>query len=273
MDQVRVGCCGWGYDDWKGVFYSADAAPIDYLTQYSRVFDLVEVDASFYRCPSPFLVKRWNSATPNGFTFSLKIPRAVTHDSGAIGPPLDEFLGAIEPLRSAGKLGPVVAQFPPSFKRTEAGVERLNTVLNGVPASDDLAVELRHKSWWVDATRTALAQRKAALVWSVYPGVDVPPWATGSFGYARFVGDRALTTFSKVQRDDRPAIEAVRKKFDDVGREMRTHYLLVNNHFMGFGPGTVQVVREVFGLDPLDLGAAARAPGAPSLEAFDSRPH
>jgi uncharacterized protein YecE (DUF72 family) len=269
VPRYRVGCTGWGYDDWAGPFYPSGSPPAEYLSRYARVFDTTEVDSSFYRAPSPFLARRWAGKTPEGFVFAVKVPQEVTHrarepfDAEA----LSKFLTGIEPLKAAGRLGPLVAQFPPSF-RQPTGASRLQEIMDGIPTSYRLAVELRHASWWESETLGRLEQRGAALVWSVYPGVHPPHRVTADFLYARFVGDRALTQFNRIQRDGRPAMAEMKRRFEDEGRSARDVFVLLNNHFMGFGPGTAQVMQEVLGVPKADLSAAARDPGQQDLRKF-----
>jgi uncharacterized protein YecE (DUF72 family) len=269
MHRYRVGCTGWGYDDWCGPFYPEGTPAGEYLARYGRVFDLTEVDSSFYRAPSPFLARRWAQQTPAGFTFALKIPQEITHrpkEPFAAGP-LATFLSNIEPIRASGKLGPLVAQFPPSFRR-EGGAKRLEEILTAIPVTDRLAVELRHASWWSEETWSLLEARKAALIWSVYPGVHPPYRVTCDFLYARFVGDRALTEFNRVQRDGRPAMEEMKLHLEAEGLSARDVFVLMNNHFMGFGPGTAALVQEVLGVPKADLLLASRAPGQQDLSRF-----
>ena len=268
MGRYWVGCSGWAYADWVGPFYPAGTPPGDFLERYARVFRVVEVDSSFYRPPAPYLIRRWAERTPEGFRFTLKIPRDVTHEAtdASLGQVLDRFLTSLEPLRSRSKLGPVVLQFPASF-RAGTGRDRLERLLNAIPREYPLAVELRHSSWWTEATRELLEARRAALVWSVVPGVRTPPWVTSDFLYARFIGDRALTKFDRIQRDARPEIETMKRLFEEEGRPLETVFAFANNHFMGFGPGTAALISQVLG-DPIpDLGAAGREPGQRRLDA------
>jgi uncharacterized protein YecE (DUF72 family) len=266
MGRYWLGCSGWAYDDWVGPFYPSGTPPGEFLERYARVFRTVEVDSSFYRAPTPFLVHRWATHTPAGFRFALKVPRDVTHeqDREKGEKVLATFLSNLDPLRKAGKLGPVVLQFPASF-RAPTGVEKLERLLGAVPAEFPLAVELRHGSWWVPSTRRALEERRAVLVWSVVPGTVPPAWVTGDFAYARFIGDRALTRFDRVQRDGRPDMDRLRARFDDEARSTGVIYGLVNNHFMGFGPGTVLALAETLGEPTPDLSAAGRVPGQQTL--------
>ena len=267
MPEYWLGCSGWAYDDWVGPFYPSGTPPGEYLERYARVFRTVEVDSSFYRSPSPFLARRWAERTPERFRFALKAPRDVTHapDEAPALEALRAFLAGIAPLRSAGKLGPVVLQFPASF-RAPAGHRRLERLLAELPRDYAVAVELRHGSWWVPSTRALLEQRAAALVWSVLPATEPPAWVTAEFAYARFVGDRALTKFDRIQRDRSSDIDRLRRRFEEEARSVGTIYGYANNHFMGFGPGTVAAIALAMGESAPDLTRAARTPGQRTLE-------
>lgn len=266
MGRYWLGCSGWAYQDWVGPFYPPGTPPAEFLARYARVFRTVEVDSTFYRVPSPFLVRRWASTVQEGFRFALKVPREVTHatDRSAPSTALEGFLASLAPLRSSGKLGPLLLQFPHSFRSRES--DRLGAMLAAVPRDLSLAVELRHDSWWTDSTRRQLEDRAAALVWSIIPDAHPPPWVTSDFLYARFVGDRELTRFDRIQRDRRAALAAMRELFDREGRTATTVFAYSNNHFMGFGPETVALLANALGEAPPDLGAASRAPGQRRLD-------
>jgi len=266
VGRYWLGCSGWSYDDWLGPFYPPGAPPGEFLERYARVFRTVEVDSSFYRAPTPFLVQRWATRTPAEFRFTLKVPRDVTHeDDRAKGDAvLAGFLASLGSLRSAGKLGAVVLQFPGSF-RAPSGTAKLEHLLASVPSEFPLAVELRHGSWWAPATRRMLEGRRAALVWSVVPGTEPPAWVTADFAYARLVGDRALTHFDRIQRDRQPDLDRMRRRFEDEARDAGTIYGFANNHFMGFGPGTVAALAATLGEPAPDLTLAGRTPGQRTL--------
>ena len=266
MSRYWLGCSGWAYDDWVGPFYPPGTPPGEFLERYARVFRTVEVDSSFYRPPTPFLLRRWADRTPDGFRFALKVPREVTHSKEVGGEEvLARFLESLAILRNRGKLGPIVLQFPASF-RADRGAATLDRLLSGIPEEFLLAVELRHRSWWTEATRRALEARRAALVWSVQPDATPPPWVTGPFLYARFIGDRALEKFDRIQRDGREGIVAMRERFEEEGRPVEVVFAFSNNHYMGFGPGTTSVVAEVLGEAKPDLTAAARTAGQSTLD-------
>jgi uncharacterized protein YecE (DUF72 family) len=96
MHPVSVGCCGWSYKDWRGVFYPERLPESQFLPYYAEHFGVVEVDSSFYRCPGLKTVLAWRDKTPDGFGFSLKVPRSITHDKLLLDcrPELNEFLTA-----------------------------------------------------------------------------------------------------------------------------------------------------------------------------------
>lgn len=266
MDRYWLGCSGWAYDDWVGPFYPPGTPPGDFLELYARVFRTVEVDSSFYRAPTAFLARRWAERTPTNFRFALKVPRDVTHekDEARGAKVLETFLANLAPLRSAGKLGPILLQFPASF-RAPAGLDKLERLLSQIPVECSLAVELRHGSWWVPSTRERLEERNAALAWSVVPGTEPPAWITADFAYARLVGDRALSRFDRIQRDGRPDMERMRARFADEARSVGAIYGYSNNHFMGFGPATVAVLAQTLGTEVPDLTAVGRIPGQRTL--------
>ncbi len=98
------------------------------------------------------------------------------------------------------------------------------------------------------------------------PHTRPPPWVTADFLYTRFVGDRALSEFSHVQRDGTQDLDRMRRFWDEEGRLATTVYAYANNHFMGFGPGTIEALAHGLGEPPVDLSAAARPRGQTRLE-------
>src|SRR5690242_19385666 len=80
MHPVRVGTCGWSYQEWSGVFYPDDLGAGGFLSFYADRYPVVEVDSTFYRSPSRKTVEGWRDRTPDSFGFSLKVPQAITHE-------------------------------------------------------------------------------------------------------------------------------------------------------------------------------------------------
>ena len=80
MSELRIGCSGWTYKDWKGPFYPADVKDRARLEYYATRFDTAEINASFYRLPSEATVRGWAERAPPGFVFAWKVSRFITHN-------------------------------------------------------------------------------------------------------------------------------------------------------------------------------------------------
>jgi uncharacterized protein YecE (DUF72 family) len=182
---IRIGCSGWSYDHWRGRLYPASGSTARWLSLYAQHFDTVEVNATFYRLPSAHAVERWARSTPDGFCFAVKGSRYLTHVRrlGAPAEGIARFESRVEPLRAAGKLGPVLWQLPATFERDD---ERLASFLAHLPAGRH-AFEFRHSSWLDDEVLSQLGERDVALV-VADRGPGAPPlWIeTAGWTYVRF---------------------------------------------------------------------------------------
>jgi uncharacterized protein YecE (DUF72 family) len=160
---IRIGCSGWNYKHWRnGVFYPPKLPPRKWLEHYACHFDTVEVNATFYRLPRESAVANWVAQTPPDFVFTVKMSRYVTHVKRLreLGPSLELFYRTIAPLVESPKLGPVLWQLPPTFKRDD---ERLAHALAQLPPGRH-AFEFREPSWFVDEVYALLREHSAALV-------------------------------------------------------------------------------------------------------------
>jgi uncharacterized protein YecE (DUF72 family) len=167
MQQVRIGCSGWNYRDWRERVYPKGLGAGRWLEHYAGLFDTVEVNSTFYRLASRDAVARWVDQTPAGFIFAVKASRYLTHikrltemDRG-----VGRFYERIEPLVEAGKLGPVVWQLPENFHRDD---DRLATALEALPPGRH-CFEFRHPSWFVDEVYSDLRRHGVALVIGDHP--------------------------------------------------------------------------------------------------------
>ena len=159
----HVGCSGWNYDSWRnGVFYPERLPARRWLEHYADRFDTVEVNATFYRLPTVKAVQGWADQTPDHFVFSVKLSRYVTHVKRLreLAPSLELFYERLEPLVRAGKLGPVLWQLPPTFRRDD---ERLAEALRAAPGGRH-CIEFRHESWFAPDVMALLREHRVALV-------------------------------------------------------------------------------------------------------------
>jgi uncharacterized protein YecE (DUF72 family) len=183
-ERLRIGCSGWNYDSWREPVYGG-AAPARWLGLYARRFDTVEVNATFYRLPRRAAVERWVEQTPDGFVFAVKASRYLTHVRRLrdLGRGLDRFFDPLEPLREAGRLGPVLWQLPETFRRDD---ERLAAALERLPPAEH-AWEFRHPGWFAPDVYALLREHGCALVVGDTPQRPFQPLAlTASWTYVRF---------------------------------------------------------------------------------------
>lgn len=266
---VRVGTAGWSYEDWKGIVYPP-SAPRDFhpLTMLSELFDVVEVNSSFYRPPVANHCASWlekSSANPN-FKFTVKLWDRFTHRRASF--PTDEevaiFCEGISPLHEAGKLGAILIQFPWSYKRTPENRQWLARVIDRF-ADYPLALEIRHASWNRQELFEGLAQRHVAFCNIDQPlfGNSMEPTAevTAPLAYVRLHGRNHKDWFREdAGRDDRynylyseeelrPWIEKIahlRKKAKEI-------YAITNNHYRGQAVVNAFEIQHSLGAPPRKL--------------------
>jgi uncharacterized protein YecE (DUF72 family) len=164
---VHVGCSGWVYRDWRGVLYPESLPQRRWLERYAEEFETVELNNTFYRLPTRTAAAKWAEETPRRFRFSVKASRYLTHIKrlAEVGRGAERFFERIEPLTDAGKLGPVLWQFPENFHRDD---ERLASGLEALPRGRH-AFEFRHPSWFCEDVYALLRRRRAALVIGDHP--------------------------------------------------------------------------------------------------------
>jgi uncharacterized protein YecE (DUF72 family) len=250
-EKVRVGCSGWSYKDWVGPFYPPGTEAKDYLGLYSRTFNCVEIDSSFYRIPSPAMVSHWKTATPDGFTFSPKLSKKITHENK-----LENFESTLLYFYSVmsklgNKLGPIVVQLPPSVKveKHKAAMERF---VSSLEPRFRHAIEFRHKSWFTPETYKLLEKNNVAMAWSINQYLETPPELTADFVYLRMVGTREITKFTGIQKEMRDEMERWATALKEKRASIHESFVFFNNHFAGFGPESVNEFRRLLGMIEVD---------------------
>jgi uncharacterized protein YecE (DUF72 family) len=207
--MIRVGTCGFSYREWVGPFYPRGLAQTDYIAYYAQAFDAVEIDSTYYAIPAPSMFERLDRRTPASFRFTVKVPGAVTHAPTDAAPADEEaqrFLECLAPIRSSGKLGAVLAQFPNGFRPSPDAFRRLEWLRRAWPDVNTV-VEFRHRDWQRPETLRRL--RAAGLGWC---NVDEPAQSslmrpdaqsTSHTGYVRFHGRNAATWWQHEKPADR----------------------------------------------------------------------
>ena len=262
IPNLRLGTSSWSSADWLGVFYPEGTAPADFITEYAKHFDAVEVDSTFYRSPSPAMVKNWARRTPQGFTFAAKVPRSITHDKVLqdCDGELKEFLGAMDLLED--KLGPLLFQFPyfnkQAFARPEDFLARLKPFLESLPSGYSFALEIRNKYWVNARFLDLLRQHKVAFALIDHPWMTpvdqllakLDP-VTSDFTYIRWLGDRKgieekTKHWDRVIQDREREMETWVPAIDKLLERRLRIYAFFNNHYAGFAPGSIALFQDVW---------------------------
>jgi uncharacterized protein YecE (DUF72 family) len=192
MTEVRIGCSGWNYDDWRGPVYPRGTPQRRWLEVYAARFDTVEVNATFYRLPTQKAVKGWVQQTPEEFRFAVKASRYLTHikrlTETADG--IERFVERLEPMIEARRLGPVLWQLPENFQRDEERLARWLEAVDGWDAHH--TIEFRHPSWFTAPVLRALRGHGIALTIGDHPERPFQSHeATAGWRYVRWhYGDR-----------------------------------------------------------------------------------
>lgn len=275
---MRIGTSGWSYPQgrgtWTGVFYptSSTARRVDELQYYAERFDTVEVNSTFYRLPSAQVTAGWARRTGPGFLFSVKLFQKFTHpimfvernpgaDAAVTPLDVDAVRASLDPLATAGKLGPLLAQFPPSFDESAEAFDYLHWLLRAF-SEYPMAVELRHRSWSdaTDRVHALLVEHGATWVF-----IDEPKFRFSiaqqlthercAYSYLRLHGRNAQAWWNHDAAEDRydylytaDELEPFAEAASASRRLMKKLYLYMNNHFESKAVANALMLKSRLGL-------------------------
>jgi uncharacterized protein YecE (DUF72 family) len=226
-----------------------------WLGYYAQFFDTVELNNTFYRLPRTTAVARWVAETPGDFLFAVKVSRYVTHIKrlADVELHLPLLLERLEPLLHSPKLGPLLWQLPPTFRRDD---ERLASALAHFPPGLRHALELRHESWFAPEVMSLLRERNVALVIADRPEI-------ASFQTHELTADFAFVRFHHGTRGVRGNYSD--RELDEWADRLRGWgergdvYAYFNNDWEGFAVRNALGLKERLGLE--SPGAAGRGSG------------
>ncbi|HEY0614961.1 MAG TPA: DUF72 domain-containing protein [Candidatus Elarobacter sp.] len=237
--------------------YDAGTRPEGFLREYSDEFGSVEVVSTLYGTPQPERVRKWAAQVPDGFTFSLKLPREITHDRRLMASRdlLSAFVASA--LEFGEKLEALLIQLPPDFAPAE--IEAVEAFVADLPSGPRWALEVRDRDWFHAEARgrlrDALGTHGVALVASDGPFVPLETMLhelrrpTASHAYVRWIGSRGSVPRFDALTIDRSAelarwAEAIRETAPQLTRLAG----YVNNQYAGFAPGTVRMLYDALGV-------------------------
>ena len=260
MPELRIGTCAFTASGWSGAFYPKSMKSGAYLRFYSERFDTVEIDSTFYGCPQPKTVTNWYDNTPADFLFSVKVPQSITHEKILMGcqEEFEEFVKTMGRLGS--KLGVMLFQFPHfdkfQVKDRNAFADRLLPFLKTLPRVHRFAVEIRNPEWLDAEFAEMLRSFKVALVVQdihTMPRLEEIAFdlVTADFSYLRLLGNRkqiemTTTVWEKIVQDKTEEVSNWVRYCQTVQCRGIEQFVYANNHYEGFGPGTVRKFIELW---------------------------
>ena len=185
MKHVYIGTSGWSYKSWEKHFYPEDVSVANHFHFYATQFPTVEINLTFYRLPSPRMVKGWRDKAPEGFVYAVKGSRFITHMKKLkdVEQGLKNYFDRISPMKS--KVAVVLWQLPPMLK---CDLDRLRNFLKILPRSYRHAVEFRDRSWVRPETYALLRKFSAAYASVSSLGMPRDLTVTSDIVYIRFHG-------------------------------------------------------------------------------------
>jgi uncharacterized protein YecE (DUF72 family) len=177
-----IGTSGFQYAEWKGNFYPEHLPAAKMLPFYAERLATTEINYTFHRIPAAKTIDNWKQLTPENFRFSLKAPQKITHFAKLrdCADTLRYFYDVVSALEA--KLGPVLFQLPPNFKKDTFV---LGDFVNGLPGGIRAAFEFRHESWFDEEVFDLLNATKTALCIADSEKLTAPKIPTANWGYLR----------------------------------------------------------------------------------------
>ncbi len=266
--KLKIGCTGWSYSGWVGPFYPKKLEPAKFLKYYSEIFDITEINSTYYRIPDQFMTRKWYSDTPDSFAFTAKFPGIITHEHKLkdVKAEVGKFIISLEPLRK--KIQALVFQLPPSLS-FENAKPHLEELIQYLPSYYKYPIEGRHESWFTDEAIDYLTEKNLCLVWNDVAGVTNPCPITSDYLYLRLIGDRSISDdqFGKVVYDKADSISSWASKLASAKDKISLALVMTNNHYQGFAPATANTLRTKMGLDELSFSDRKQT----SLAEFDGK--
>ena len=240
MGNIYLGTMGWSYNFWP--LYDGIKTS-DYLSEYSKKFNSVEINSTFYRIPRKSSVEKWSKQTPENFMFSVKIPQSISHSSSLQydSDKLNAFLEHIKPFGK--KLGPLLLQLPPRLDSKH--YKQLSIILSQLQKYR-VAIEFRNKSWFNEQIYQLLKDHNTAIVHVEHPTRTNTKVVTSDLIYVRLEGDRkkvdgekGITEIDRLEDNSKWAEKILNQKdnFENI-------YLFVSKYYSGYPPTDISQIKS-----------------------------
>ena len=233
VDKIHIGTSGWSYKHWKENFYPKQLNHAEWLSFYAGIFDITEINTSFYRLPAQETVGNWMKMVPKKFLFCPKMSRFLTHMKKLHDPeePLQRFFDVFKSMKK--QMGPVLMQLPRMVKFKPDVAEHLFKLLKRNYTRYEFVLEVRHPTWLEKDSLRLLTKYEIGLVISQsgnrFPYAEI---ITAKNIYIRFHGPEALYASSYKDKD----LKYFAKKFSKWVKEGHEIWTFFNNDINGHAP-------------------------------------
>lgn len=224
--EWQIGCSGFHYKDWKGIFYPEKMPQRLWFEYYSSRFHTLELNDTFYRFPQLSFLENWYAKSPDHFSFAVKAPMLITHykqfkDTEYL---LTDFYTMVQKGLQE-KLGPVLFQLPPQYQYSE---ERLKHILSQMDKSFDNVIEFRHISWWNESVKEVLAENNVTFCGISHPRLPDEVVINTRLVYYRFHGVPYLNYSSYPDSELQRVAETIR-----LDKDAKKVFIYFNNTATG----------------------------------------
>jgi len=251
MVNIKIGTAGWEYKDWKGPFYPRRLNREEHLSYYASIFEINEINSTFYNLPTIDTIRNWHERVPDDFRFLVKVWREITHriHEEELESKVLTFFNHFQLLEE--KILGYLFQFPPWFKYSEKNLEKLEYLIRLIPEDNLYFLEFRDGSWFeTDRLSEVITGDSINLVSSYIEGLRAVYYQDQSYYYIRLIGDRSINVFNRIQRSQTEIIDEIRNHIDHLKKKsnIKQIFIIVNNHFSGFAPETANELKKAFDL-------------------------
>jgi len=243
VTELYIGTSGYSYEDWKNNFYPRDLASKEYLYYYSRLFNSVELNFTYYRFPNPYTFFSICEKVKENkkFIFSVKANSKFTHERIYDTDDSKKFIYALKPLENADRLGSILFQFPYSFRFSEGNLDYIKKIGNDFEELD-ISIEFRNNSWINDLVMDSLRNLNIGFVNVDEPdlkGLILPSSiCTTDTGYIRFHGRNSSSWWQNekaYQRYDymysQEELADWIPKAEEIANNTKKIFVYFNNHY------------------------------------------
>lgn len=236
--KIYIGTSGWHYGHWKGPLYPKEISSEDFLMFYAKQFQTTEINNTFYQLPTKKTLASWRDTVPDGFVFSIKASRYITHMKKLKDPEKStrKFFSLIEVL--GDKAGPVLFQLPPKWK---VNLDRLEDFLDKLPSIYRYSFEFRDTTWFGQNTEHLLVKKKVAFCIYDFDGRQSPRSVTTDFIYIRLHGPEGAYT----GKYDKGTLSDWTEAISTWAGEGKDVYCYFDNDQKGYAPQNALSLKEL----------------------------